>query len=80
MPPQSGNGGSFVVPLSLKAFAEEVISQNTSLREAITSAEDFEVDPAVWSCPWRLYSSMNLAGISETLMRTYSGYFISMSR
>ena len=47
MPPQSGNGGRFVVPLSFKVLAEEVVSQNTRLWEAITSAADFKVDPAV---------------------------------
>ena len=47
MSPQSGDGGSFVIPLSFKAFAEEVISQNTSLWEAITSPADLEVYPAI---------------------------------
>ena len=47
MPPQSGNGGRFVVPLSFKVFAEEVVSQDARLWQAITSAADFEVDPSV---------------------------------
>jgi len=45
--PQSKNGGSFVVPLCFKVFAEEVISQDARLWQAITSAADFEVELAV---------------------------------
>ena len=45
--PQSRDGGRFVVSLSFKAFAEEVISQNTSLWQTITSKADFKVYPAV---------------------------------
>ena len=45
--PQSWNCGQLVVPLCLKAFAEEVISQDARLWQAVASAEDFEVDPAI---------------------------------
>jgi len=42
MPPQSGDGGCFVVPLCLEAFAKEVIN-----RETIATTAYFEVDPAI---------------------------------
>ena len=45
--PQSGDGGRFVVSLSVKASVEEVIRQNTSLWQAITSVVDLKVYLAV---------------------------------
>ena len=45
--PLSRNGGRFVVSLCFREFAEEVVSQDARLWQAITSAADFKVDPAV---------------------------------
>ena len=47
MTPQSGDGGRLVVPLCFQALAEEVVSQDARLWQAITSTADFEVYPAV---------------------------------
>ena len=45
--PQSGDGGRLGLTLRFKALAEEVISQDARLWQAITSTADFEVYPAV---------------------------------
>ena len=47
MTPQSWIGGRLVVPLCLKAFAEEVVGQDARLWKAVASAGDFELDPAI---------------------------------
>ena len=45
--PQSWDGGRLVVPLCFQVFAEEVVSQDTRLWQAVASAADFEVYPAI---------------------------------
>ena len=45
--PQSRDGGRLIVPLFFQAFAEEVVSQDARLWQAITSTADLEVYPAV---------------------------------
>ena len=59
VPPQSWNGGCFVVPLCFQAFAEEVVGQDASLWQAIASAVDFEVDPAI------LITSLEVVFVAE---------------
>ncbi len=48
MTPESGDGGRFIVSFCFQAISEEIVSQDAGLREAIASAADFEVYPAVF--------------------------------
>ena len=45
--PESSDGGRFVVTFCFKAFSKEIVSQDARLWQAITSAVDFEVYPAI---------------------------------
>jgi len=45
--PQTGDGERLVVPLCFQALAEEVVSQDARLWQAITFTADFEVYPAI---------------------------------
>jgi len=71
--PEARGGFHLIVTFNKKAGSEKIIGQDAGLGQTIATLANFEV-------PASLYSSMNSAGISAILMRTYSGSGIGVSR
>jgi hypothetical protein len=80
--PEARGGINFIVPLDKEVRSKEIVSQDAGLGKAIAALTNFEVDPTVAVLTRKLvpYSSMNSNGMSEILMRTYSGLGIGVSR
>jgi hypothetical protein len=80
VPPKSWCGCCFIIPFDNEARAEEIIREYPGLGRPQQPRRISKYIQPSWSRPASLYSSMNSAGMSKILTRTYSGSGIGMSR